>query len=242
MTLRLLVLLVLAGPVAAQPWGQAQHAVEQWLQGHSVQAQGLTLDVPAWVEDGAFVAVDLRLQGAQPPLSLSLLRSAEADPRIATLQLQAWEAPLRLSTRVRLPRSQQLIVLARDAAGRVWLAVQWVEVLASSCLAPSTTQQGVVPGPLQAWLEPQGRGLELRSLLRHSMETGRRPTVDGQLVPRHLPTRFDINGVHGNLLHIEPFEGLAANPYWRLLLPAGHTPLLLRWVDADGREFSRQVP
>ena len=46
----------------------------------------------------------------------------------------------------------------------------------------------------------------------------------------------------GNLLRIEPFEGLAANPYWRMLLPAGHTPLLLRWVDADGRAFSRQLP
>lgn len=242
MTLRLLVLLVLAGPVAAQPWGQAQQSVEQWLQGHEVQTQGLSLDVPTWVEDGAFVAIDLTLQDAQPPLSLSLLRSAEDDPRIATLHVQAWDAPLRLSTRVRLPRSQQLIVLARDGRGRVWLAAQAVEVLNSSCLSPSSAQPGSNLGPLQAWLEPQGRGLELRSLLRHPMETGRRPGVDGQLLPRHLPTHFEVSGPHGSLLRIEPFEGLAANPYWRVLLPAGQIPLLLRWVDADGRAFSRQLP
>ena len=134
MSLRaVLLMLMLAGPAVAQPWGQAQEAVEQWLQGTQAQTQGLTVEVPSWVEDGAFVAVDLTLHGAQPPLSLSLLRSGEEDPRIATLQLQAWEAPLRLSTRVRLPRSQQLIVLARDGRGRIWQAAQSVEVLASSC-------------------------------------------------------------------------------------------------------------
>lgn len=238
----LLLLLMLTGSAGAQPWGQAQGAVEQWLQGAQVQAQGLTVEVPSWVEDGAFVAVDLTLHGAQPPLSLSLLRSGEEDPRIATVQLQAWEAPLRLSTRVRLPRSQQLIVLARDGRGRLWQAAQSVEVLASSCLSPSLGNNAATLGQLQGWLAAGDHGLELRSLLRHPMETGRRPGADGQLLARHLPTRFEINGAHGNLLRVEPFEGLAANPYWRLWLPAGHTPLLLRWVDADGREFRRQLP
>jgi sulfur-oxidizing protein SoxY len=242
MTLRVLVLvLLLAGPAAAQPWGQAQMAVEQWLQGREPQTQGLTLDVPTWVEDGAFVAVDLSLHDAEPPLVLSLLRSGEDDPRIARIELQAWEAPLRLSTRVRLPHSQQLIVLARDGRGRLWLVAQAVEVLSSSCLSPSLGDNGSTLGQLQAWVE-QGQGLELRSLLRHPMETGRRPGTDSQPLPRHLPTRFEINGAHGNLLLVEPFEGLAANPYWRLWLPAGHTPLLLRWVDADGREFLHRLP
>jgi hypothetical protein len=133
-------------------------------------------------------------------------------------------------------------VLARDGRGRLWQAAQSVEVVASSCLSPSLGNNPATLGQLQGWLEAGSQGLELRSLLRHPMETGRRPGADGQLLARHLPTRFEINGAHGNLLRVEPFEGLAANPYWRLWLPAGHTPLLLRWVDADGREFHRQLP
>lgn len=241
MTLRLLVLMLLSGPVAAQQWGQAQHVVEQWLQGQNLQENGLRLQVPDWVEDGAFVAIELQLEGAQPPVSLSLLRSGEADPRIATLELRAWEGPLNLSTRIRLPRSQQVIALVRDGTGRVWMAVDSVEVLASSCLTPSSGNDHASLGELQAWLEAQGSGLELRSLLRHPMETGRRLTVDSQLLPRNLISHFELSGAHGEILSIEAFEGLAANPYLRLLLPAGHTPLILRWVEVDGREYRRQV-
>ena len=89
MSLRVLMLLMLAGQAVAQPWGQAQGAVEQWLQDAQVQAQGLAVEVPSWVEDGAFVAVDLTLHDAQTPLYLSLLRSGEEDPRIATWQPHA---------------------------------------------------------------------------------------------------------------------------------------------------------
>lgn len=235
-----LLLGLLGLPVWAQPWGTAHPSVERWLQGRALEPQGLTVDVPAWVEDGAFVAVDLTLQDAQPPLTLSLLRSAEDEPRIATLELQAWAAPLRLSTRVRLPQSQQLIVLVRDGRGRSWLAAQSVEVLASSCLSPPQAGASATFGQLQAWADGEHE-LELRSLLRHPMETGLRRDAQGQLIARHLPSLFEINGVHGNLLRAQPFAGLARNPYWRILLPKEHSPLQLRWVDADGREFSRQL-
>ena len=235
-----LVLCLLAFPAYAQTWGSAQAAVDHWLQGRAVQPQGLTLDVPIWVEDGAFVAVDLTLHDAEPPLTLSLLRSGEDEPRIATLELHAWAAPLRLSTRVRLPQSQHLIVLARDGRGRVWLAAQSVDVLASSCLAPLQAGAAATFGQLQAWADGEHE-LELRSLLRHPMETGLRPDEHGQLIPQHLPRLFEVNGVHGNLLRAKPFAGLASNPYWRVLLPKGHGPLHVRWLDADGRAFSRQL-
>lgn len=237
----LLAATLLLGSAEGGEWGRAQAPVEAWLGGQAPQPAGLTLELAEWVEDGAFVPLSLALYGAEPPVALSLLRSGEEDPRIARLQVHHFQAPLRLSTRVRLPRSQQLIVLARDARGRVWRAAQRVEVLASSCLAPSIDDGLAGLGRLQAWAGGE-QALELRSLLRHPMESGRRRAADGRLLPRRLAQGFEVRGAQGLLLEVEPFEGLAANPYWRLLLPLHSAPLRLRWTDADGVAYRKRLP
>ncbi|WP_296220152.1 thiosulfate oxidation carrier complex protein SoxZ [Pseudomonas sp. UBA2684] len=222
-------------------WGRAQPAVERWLDGQAPQAQGLTLQLAEWVEDGAFVPLSLTLHGAEPPVAISVLRSGEHDPRIALISAWLWQPPLQLATRVRLPSSQQVIVLARDGRGRVWLAAQSVAVLASSCLAPSLGDPWAGLGQLQAQADGEDV-LAVRSMLRHPMETGRRQTADGQRLPRRLAARFEIDGAQGRVLGIELFAGLAANPYWWLRLPRHSAPLLLRWQDADGALYQKRLP
>lgn len=242
---RVLALLVLLLPVsgAADEWGTAAAEVRQLLGKRVPQVDGLRLESPDWQEDGAFVPLTLHLRGAQPPLRLSLLRSAEDEPRIAHLELSAWHEPLELSTRVRLPRSQQLLVVARDGTGRVWLAATSVRVAGSSCLAVPTVDplHGLGRINAQAAVLDGTRALALRTLLRHPMESGRRLDASGQLLPKRLLRRFEVRGSRGLLLRVEPFEGLAANPYWRLLLPQEAGPLALRWEDAEGSLYQRSL-
>lgn len=211
--------------------------IAHWLDGATLQATGLDVQVQPWVEDGAFVAISVSLQGAEPPVRLALLRSAEADPRIAQLTLNRWQPPLRLTTRVRLPVSQAVIVLARDSRDRVWQARRHVRVLASSCQAQAQDNGLTGLGEIQAsW-----RAGVLTSLLRHPMETGRRLDAAGQVLPRRLLQRFEVHSANGVVLRVEPFEGLAANPYWRLQLPGDLGPLQLRWEDADGSLYQKRL-
>jgi predicted secreted protein len=236
----LLIGVLISLPLAA--WaGKAEKHVEQWLAGKQTEETGLTLDVAPWVEDGAFVSIDLTLIGAVPPVSIRLLRSEEDDPRIANIEVQRWAEPLRLSTRVRLPQTQAVIVLAQDGRGRVWRTQQTVEVLASSCMTPMPASRPANFGQIQAWADGE-QELEVRTLLRHPMETGRRPDQAGGVLPRHLPALLKIQGEEGGLLRVEPFEGLSVNPYWRVLLPLNNRALSIQWIDADGRQFNAELP
>jgi sulfur-oxidizing protein SoxY len=231
--------LCLVVPLSADPLYKER---ERLLAGGVPQADGLVLDVPEWVEDGAFVAVTLSLRGARPPLRLALLREAEDEPRIAHVELRGWHEPLRLSTRVRLPRSQALLVLARDADGRTWTVRQPVHIAGSSCLSPPVGDPAEGLGRSQAWRRLLDGGSELASLLRHPMETGQRHDAEGRLLPRHLLRELRVSGERGELMRVEVFAGLAANPYWRVVLPVEAGELGLRWRDDDGATFDRRLP
>jgi sulfur-oxidizing protein SoxZ len=228
-------------PADANANAEVLQAEQQRLVGVA-QAQGLNLQVPAWVEDGAFVLVDIQLDQATPPLALSLLRLGEAEPRIARVTVAQWQAPLRLSTRIRLPKSQTLRVLARDGGGRSWQAEVAVQVLGSSCLTPLSANPLAGLGDWRVWQRATPAGYELVSLLRHPMESGQRRDQQGQLLPQRLLRSLALYAKGQPLLQIEAFAGLAANPYWRLLLPAEAMAVQLRWVDADGREQRQLAP
>ncbi|WXL24260.1 thiosulfate oxidation carrier complex protein SoxZ [Ectopseudomonas mendocina] len=235
-------LIVLLACLPQLSWAfTAEVLAKQWMAEGIHHNQGLELTLAPWVEDGSFIPLDLVLTGAEPPVSISLLRSEEPDPRIAQITVQEWAEPLRLSTRVRLPQSQSLIVLARDGQGRVWSARQDIEVLASSCMTPMPSARPVNFGQVRVWVDGEHERA-LRTVLHHPMETGRRPDLAGGFLPRHLPTLFEINSAGNNVLRAEPFEGLSVNPYWRLILPARSHAISIRWVDADGSQFSAELP
>ncbi|MFC3607376.1 thiosulfate oxidation carrier protein SoxY [Stutzerimonas tarimensis] len=206
-----------------------------------LQASGLNLEAPEWVEDGAFVPVTVRLEGARAPLRLALLRNGEDDPRVARVGLLEWREPLEFSTRVRLSGSQDIEVVARDADGRVWQVSRPVRVAGSSCLAAPSGYPLAELGLTRAWLRSREAGLELVSLLRHPMESGRRLDAAGQPLPKRLLQRLTLIRDGETLLEVEPFEGLSANPYWRVLLAPGSAELEMRWSDADGSLYLHRL-
>ncbi len=221
--------------------GALEQAREQLLADSRLQDAGLELQVPEWIEDGAFVPVTVRLSGAQVPVELLLLRVGEPDPRIARVVVYVQRETLELSTRVRLPQSQAVEVVARDAGGRSWQASQAVNVAGSSCLVPASSDPLARLGQTQAWRREQGGAVELVSLLRHPMETGRREDHAGKPLPRRLLQSISITVDGQPSVWVEPYEGLSANPYWRLLLPVDAGRVSLRWTDADGQSYHHQL-
>jgi len=54
---------------------------------------------------------------------------------------------------------------------------------------------------------------EIRVLLQHVMETGYRPGVDGQVIPRDIVTRMEAHFEGQLVFAAELFPAIAANPY-----------------------------
>ena len=83
-----------------------------------------------------------------------------------------------------------------------------------------------------------GEVFEIKTLIAHVMETGRRPGPDGALVPRHLIHRFVCSFEGATLFELELHPGIAANPYIQFharLERSGE--LVFRWFDDDGSVY-----
>ena len=84
---------------------------------------------------------------------------------------------------------------------------------------------------------------EVKALMTHPMETGRRKDKDGNLVPAHFIQTIEL--LHnGNLMMEAEWGGaISTNPFFSLALnnvAAGDT-IEVRWVDNKGEKSSGTV-
>ncbi|MFZ6648506.1 thiosulfate oxidation carrier complex protein SoxZ [Undibacterium sp. TJN25] len=59
----------------------------------------------------------------------------------------------------------------------------------------------------------RGEVIEIRTLIRHTMETGFRPGADGSIQPRDIIQRFSCRYNGEQVFGAELFSAVAANPY-----------------------------
>ncbi len=59
----------------------------------------------------------------------------------------------------------------------------------------------------------RGEVMEIRTLIRHPMETGFRPGADGRIQPRDIIQRFSCHYNGEQVFGAELFSAVAANPY-----------------------------
>jgi sulfur-oxidizing protein SoxZ len=81
----------------------------------------------------------------------------------------------------------------------------------------------------------KGEIVEIRTLFRHAMETGRRKDEDGNTVPRRIINRFEarLNGKPVFTAELHP--AVAANPYLSFFVRVEEPGALeLTWSDDDG--------
>ncbi|MFO1147370.1 MAG: thiosulfate oxidation carrier complex protein SoxZ [Alsobacter sp.] len=77
--------------------------------------------------------------------------------------------------------------------------------------------------------------VEIKALVQHPMETGFRTGPDGQLVPRHIISRFLCTFEGAEVFSADLHPAVAANPFLSFTMRATSSgTLTLRWFDDRG--------
>ena len=80
-----------------------------------------------------------------------------------------------------------------------------------------------------------GEVIEIKTLIRHRMESGFRRDNRGQLVARDILTAFSCTYAGREVFRAEFFPAIAANPLLSFFLVATETGMLeFRWTDQHG--------
>jgi sulfur-oxidizing protein SoxZ len=85
----------------------------------------------------------------------------------------------------------------------------------------------------------KGDLVEVRSRVRHPMETGHRRDLNGRAVPRDILNRLTVTYGGQTVLEAEMFPAVAANPFIAFKLRAGESgPVTFTWTGDDGKSES----
>lgn len=84
-----------------------------------------------------------------------------------------------------------------------------------------------------------GAIVEVKLLISHPMESGQRKDETGQTVPRNIIHDFRCTYDGADVLQLDLFPAIAANPYLAFSLRAERSGTVeMRWVDDEGVEGS----
>lgn len=252
--IRLLLALLLTLPLNALAVDPATFAsVAQLLSGSTPLTSGLKLDLPSVSEDGSAIAVGIQfdeqqLQPGDRLLSLHLFATENPKPELIAFRLLSEQALPDFNTRIRLNESQQVIAVALSEQGHSWISAKDVRVTISGCLVPDAQQETLtsMQGPriaLPRRIKP-GEPVELRTLIKHPMETGLRVAADGNLIAQNLVQTLQLSIDEQPALEVQFATGTSANPYVRLVVQGEGKELAFRWQDQQGSEVieKRQLP
>lgn len=111
--------------------GLVQDRISEFTGGVQPESGRITLIVPELAENGARVAVAVDAPGAQ---ALMLLASENPEPRVCTVRFGPASGSRRFSTRIRLARSQDVIVVVKLDDGNFTIASTSVQVTVGGCI------------------------------------------------------------------------------------------------------------
>lgn len=223
------------------------------LSGSTPLESGLKFDLPSVSEDGSAINVGIQFDGQQLQpgdrlASLHLFATENPRPELITFRLLSEQTLPDFNTRIRLNESQQVIAVALSEQGHSWISAKDVRVTISGCLVPDAQQE-----TLSSMRDPRialprriklGEPVELRTLIKHPMETGLRLAADGGLIPQNLVQTLQLAIDEKPALEVQFASGTAANPYVRLVVQGEGKDLVFRWQDQQGNEVTekRQLP
>ena len=85
----------------------------------------------------------------------------------------------------------------------------------------------------------KGDVIEIKTLISHKMESGRRKGKDGKLIPRKIINRFECRFDGEMVFAADWYPAISANPYMAFNLKAEKSGKLdFKWVDDDGTIYS----
>lgn len=128
-------------PVTARAEGfspEVTETVARVLAGRVPLDGGITIDAPTMAENGAQVAVTLRVDSpmtAQDHVTaIHLIATQNPAPELGTFRMTPHLARAEVFTRIRLAQDQEFLVLAEHSDGRVFRAAARVAVALGGCV------------------------------------------------------------------------------------------------------------
>ena len=89
----------------------------------------------------------------------------------------------------------------------------------------------------------KGQVIEIKVLISHPMESGQRHDDTRQIVPRKIINKFVCTWNGEEVITIDWFPAIAANPFLSFTAVAGTSGIVsLSWVDDDGTVQTELVP
>jgi len=80
-----------------------------------------------------------------------------------------------------------------------------------------------------------GEIIEIKTLIRHRMETGYRVDSVGKKIPRHIVTKLEVSYAGEQIFAMDFTQGVAANPYVAFTTRAIETgDFDVLWKDSEG--------
>lgn len=205
----------------------------------------LIVELPGVVDDGSSLPLSVHIQ--HPMTSGNFIASihvfAPLNPQVEVLDLQLSNVLGRaaFSTRVRINESQTVYAVARTNQGEVYIGSTDIRVATGGCAMVSEGPSEVFGPARVAPMRDAQAGVpqEVRTLISHPMETGRRQGQDGSLVARNLLESFVVEYNGEQVLRLRYHTAMAENPFFQFYLtPESSTQAKLLWTEeTSGRKI-----
>ena len=86
-----------------------------------------------------------------------------------------------------------------------------------------------------------GEVVEVKTLISHEMETGNRKDKDGKAIPRRIINKFVVKFNGTELMHVDWFPAVSANPYQAFFVRVPETGrFTFEWVDDNGAIYKAE--
>jgi len=129
--------IALVRPVGATSEAMAE-AIRDFTNGAEPKPGGVTLDIPALVENGNTVPVAIEVEGpmteADHVRAIGLFNEKNPLPNVLTAKLGPWCGAARISTRIRLSNTQRLVAVAAMSDGSYRFGEANVVVTLAACV------------------------------------------------------------------------------------------------------------
>ncbi|MEL6858153.1 MAG: thiosulfate oxidation carrier complex protein SoxZ [Pseudomonadota bacterium] len=85
----------------------------------------------------------------------------------------------------------------------------------------------------------RGEVVEIKALIRHTMESGFRRGARGEVIPREIITKFECTYAGSTVFAADFHPAIAANPILTFYIKATQSgPIDFRWTDQNGQSWS----
>lgn len=88
----------------------------------------------------------------------------------------------------------------------------------------------------------KGEVIEIKTLISHNMESGRRKGKDGKLIPRSIINKFSVSFNGKPVFDADWAPAISANPYMSFFAKVDESgEFEFKWVDDDGSVYDSKA-